>query len=424
MNKRLGFHYFQDVNHYQARDLTLWVPELQSLSAGWLVVKSSTTQAIPEEFIQGLIRGGIQPIIYFDFQVNSNVKPDDLKVILSAYSRWGVKYVVFFKSPNVKSAWIDGTWSQGDLVERFLDRYLPFVRVAEQNGLTPVFPPLQPGGDYWDLSFLKKLLQLVQQRKSLDFSSNLHMAVSAQTFYRPLTWGKGARSKWKSLRPYSKTETGEEDHLGINTWEWYEDLVKSTLNITPKLFLFWFGAASVEKNMLDSELSFESLLDLTGDGTLQENQELSLPEEVLGCLFWLLSSSESDNLEKTAWFDETGKPKQKVVTTYKERLEHTKKEKVEYAVADRLAEWMYPIDHYLLLPSYDWGIPESVLDRVRPIIRETRPTIGFSLIEALNARKVTVWNEDSAFSEHDLQMLREAGCLIDEKVVKSIGVPA
>jgi len=42
----------------------------------------------------------------------------------------------------------------------------------------------------------------------------------------------------------------------------------------------------------------------------------------------------------------------------------------------------------------------------------------------MNARKVTVWNEDGAFSEHDLQMLREAGCQIDEKVIKSVSVVA
>jgi len=39
MNKRLGFHYFQDVNHFQVRDLNLWLPELQALNAGWLVHK-------------------------------------------------------------------------------------------------------------------------------------------------------------------------------------------------------------------------------------------------------------------------------------------------------------------------------------------------------------------------------------------------
>ncbi len=423
MDKRLGFHYFQDVNHYQSRDLALWLPELQSLNAGWLVLKSLTTHAIPEEFIEGLINAGIKPIIHFDFQVNSKVKPEDLKVLLSAYAKWGVEYIVFFNTPNQKSSWLEGTWSQGDLVERFLDRYLPFVRVAEQHGLTPIFPPLQPGGDYWDLSFLKKLLILVQQRKALDFYSNFHMAISAQTFYRPLNWGVGATAKWKSLRPYSKTETGEQDHMGINTWQWYIEQVKSILNISPKIFLFWFGAASIEKNMLDSELSFEKLLELTGDGIVGDEPDLELPKEVLGCLFWLLSSPADTQLEKTSWFDENGKPKRSAITTYKERLEHTRRENVEYSVSDRLAEWMYPIDHYLLLPSYEWGIPESVLDRVRPIIRESKPTVGFSVIEAMNARKVTIWNEDSAFSDHDIQMLREAGCLIDEQVVKSIAVP-
>ena len=424
MNKRLGFHYFQDVNHYQVRDLNLWLPELQALNAGWLVIKSSTTQAIPEEFITGLVQGGIQPIIDFDMRINDNTKPDDLSVLLSAYARWGVKYVVFFRSPNIKSSWMEGTWSQGDLVERFLDRYLPFVRIAEQNNLIPVFPPLQPGGDYWDLSFLKKVLQLVQQRRSLDFTANLHMAVSGQTFSKSLTWGKGATAKWKAPRPYSKTEIGEQDHQGINTWEWYRDLIKSTLNITPKMFLFWFGAASIEKNQLDPALNFEDLVKLANSDPTSAENENSLPEEIIGCLLWLLSSNEADSLEKAAWFDEQGNPKQETVSLYKKQIKETSKKNEEYPVADRVAQWLYPIDHYLLLPSYDWGIPENILDRVRPIIREARPTIGFSLIEAMNARKVTVWNEDSAFSEHDLQMLREAGCQIDEKVVNSVRITA
>lgn len=424
MNKRLGFHYFQDLNHYQARDLNLWLPELQALNAAWLVLKSPTAQAIPEDFIQGLIKGGIQPIIQFDIPVNAEIKPEDLKVILAAYARWGVKYVTFFKSPNVKSSWLDGTWSQGDLVERFLDRYLPFVRVAEQNNLIPIFPALQPGGDYWDLSFLKKMLQLVQQRKSLDFSANLHMAVSAQTFSRPLTWGKGASKRWKTLRPYSKTELGEEDHLGFNTWQWYTELVKSALNVTPKILLFWFGAASVEKNILDTNLRFDDLLNITLEDNSKSGAESALPKEILGCLFWLLSSAENDPMGKTAWFNENGQPKQQELSSYKQKIEQTRKQQLEYPVADRVAQWMYPIDHYLLLPSYDWGIPENILERVRPIIREVRPTIGFSLIEAMNARKVTVWNEDSAFTDNDIQMLREAGCLIDEKVSKSLSVAA
>lgn len=188
MEKKIGFHYFQDLNHYQSRDLALWKPELESLQAGWLVMKASPSYAIPEEFISGLIDSGVQPVIHFDFPVNSEIRAEDLRILLSSYAKWGVKYVIFFDRPNMKSSWLNDTWSQGDLVERFLDRYLPFVRAAEQQGLVPVFPPLQPGGDYWDLSFLKKVLNLAKQRRSLDFVSNLHIAVSSQTFNHPLSW--------------------------------------------------------------------------------------------------------------------------------------------------------------------------------------------------------------------------------------------
>ena len=261
MEKKIGFHYFQDLNHYQNRDLALWQPELESLQAGWLVLKASPNYAIPEEFITGLLESDVQPIIHFDIPVNSDYRPEDLRILLSSYARWGVKYVIFFDRPNMKSSWLHDTWSQGDLVERFLDRYLPFVRAAEQNGLTPIFPPLQPGGDYWDLSFLKKVLNLVKQRRSLDFVSNLHIAVSSQTFNHPLSWGAGGKRNWKVPRPYSKSEIGEEDHLGFNTWQWYNDLVNSILGIEPKLFLFYFGSADIKQSVLDPKVSFEELID-------------------------------------------------------------------------------------------------------------------------------------------------------------------
>ena len=422
MEKRLGFHYFQDFDHYRMSDLELWVPELASLKTSWLALKAPATVAIPEEFITRLIQAGIQPILHFDFQVNSSVRTEDLRVLLSSYARWGVKHVIFFDRPNTKAAWTDGSWSQGDLVERFLDRYLPFVRLAEQNGLVPVFPPLEPGGDYWDLSFLKKVLQLVQQRRSFDFSANFHMAVSSQTFDHSLDWGKGGPSHWKTPRPYAKVELGEEDHIGFNTWQWYSELVYEVLNVTPKFFLFYYGMARLANDKMDTENSFEQMVDIALSLSEDSKQATSLPECVLGCCFWLLSASESDPHGKTSYFDASGNPKAAGIPACKQKIKASSKQKMEYAVSSRLAEWIYPIDHYLLLPSYDWGIPENTLDRIRPIIRDARPTIGFSVIEATNARKVTVWNENGAFSEHDLQLLREAGCIVEEQLVNSIGI--
>lgn len=424
MEKKIGFHYFQDLNHYQSRDLALWQPELESLQAGWLVLKASPNYAIPEEFITGLLDSDVQPIIHFDIPVNSDYRPEDLRILLSSYARWGVKYVIFFDRPNMKSSWLHDTWSQGDLVERFLDRYLPFVRAAEQNGLTPIFPPLQPGGDYWDLSFLKKVLNLVKQRRSLDFVSNLHIAVSSQTFNHPLSWGAGGKRNWKVPRPYSKSEIGEEDHLGFNTWQWYTDLVNSILGIEPKLFLFYFGSADIKQSVLDPKVSFEELIDFAMKPSEEAGRAAEQKNNILACLFWILSTSEPNEDGRTAFFDITGEVKVPEIKSYKEKLENTRKQNLEYVVSDRLAEWIYPIDHYLLLPSYEWGIPENTLDRIRPIMRDSRPTIGFSLIEATNARKVTVWNENGAFSVKDIDILREAGCLIDEQIVNSIGIPA
>ena len=424
MEKKIGFHYFQDLNHYQSRDLALWQPELESLQAGWLVLKASPNYAIPEEFITGLLDSDVQPIIHFDIPVNSDYRPEDLRILLCSYARWGVKYVIFFDRPNMKSSWLHDTWSQGDLVERFLDRYLPFVRAAEQNGLTPIFPPLQPGGDYWDLSFLKKVLNLVKQRRSLDFVSNLHIAVSSQTFNHPLSWGAGGKRNWKVPRPYSKSEIGEEDHIGFNTWQWYSDLVNSILGIEPKLFLFYFGSADIKQSVLDPKVSFEELIDFAMKPSEEAGRAAEQKNNILGCLFWILSTSEPNEDGKTAFFDITGEVKVPEIKSYKEKLENTRKQNLEYAVSDRLAEWIYPIDHYILLPSYEWGIPENTFDRIRPILRDSRPTIGFSLIEATNARKVTVWNENGAFSVKDIDILREAGCLIDEQIVNSIGIPA
>ena len=62
---RLGFHYFPDTFHYREIDRTTWLPKLQELGAGWVVLQSDAERAIPESFITSLIDGGIQPIVQF-----------------------------------------------------------------------------------------------------------------------------------------------------------------------------------------------------------------------------------------------------------------------------------------------------------------------------------------------------------------------
>ena len=427
MNKRVGFHYFQDTLHYLDRDLAQVLPELKSLESRWLLLKSPHTVAIPEEFITGLVAGGVQPIIHFDFQVNSGIRPEEIRILLTQYAKWGVKYVIFFDKPNTKTAWMPGTWSQGDLVERFLDRYLPFVRLAEQNGITPVFPPLEPGGDYWDLSFLRKTFQLASQRRTLEFGAKLHMAVSAQSFSHPLDWGHGGETKWRMPRPYAKTEIGEQDHFGINTYQWYAQIAKQTLNSNPNFIMLYMGASNLRTKTMDDKLNYDKLIDLVINDEPFEENDFSIDKNVIACLFWLMNTPtkrEKQDTTPTTLFETNNETKPEWIEDLQDKVEETQKQTAEFKVAESLADWVFAIDHYLLLPSYEWGVPVNTLDRVRPIIAESRPTIGFSITEACNARKVTVWNENGAFTEQDIQTLREAGCIIDEHIVNSLGISA
>jgi 16S rRNA U1498 N3-methylase RsmE len=72
----------------------------------------------------------------------------------------------------------------------------------------------------------------------------------------------------------------------------------------------------------------------------------------------------------------------------------------------------HPIAHYLLLPSYEWGIADWHLEVVRPFIKKHRPTLGFSLAEAAQAARVTVIGGEGCFAPVEIDRLRQAGCQV------------
>jgi len=71
------------------------------------------------------------------------------------------------------------------------------------------------------------------------------------------------------------------------------------------------------------------------------------------------------------------------------------------------------ISHYLLLPSYEWGIPDYHLDAIRPFVRNHQPTVGFSLEEAAQAKRVTVIGSEEDYPENALRALRNRGCIVE-----------
>jgi len=195
VNNQFGIHYFLDTLHYRQEDLKIWLPVLKDLRIGWIVLKSEKNRAIPEDFLKSLLKEGITPIIEFNLPLRSNIGTRDLKILLQVYAKWGVKYCVFFDRPNQKDSWTDNNWAQNDLVDRFLDQYIPLAKFALDEGLLPVFPPLEPGGNYWDTAFLRSCIKSLVRREQNQILEDLVLSAYAYTHRHDLNWGKGSGSK-------------------------------------------------------------------------------------------------------------------------------------------------------------------------------------------------------------------------------------
>jgi hypothetical protein len=99
--QKLGFHYFPDTLHYTEKDLQQWLPLLMDLGVSWLVLRTEINRAIPEYFISGLLKAGIQPVVQFPISLQS---PPDLRAVsplIEAYSSWGAAFHQFFDRPNI-----------------------------------------------------------------------------------------------------------------------------------------------------------------------------------------------------------------------------------------------------------------------------------------------------------------------------------
>ena len=411
---RIGFHYFPDTAHYTNKDLNTYLPFLEKMKVGWLVLLSETSRAIPEQFITGLVAKGINPIIHFPLRLPDSPAPADLKAILNAYASWGVKYVILFDRPNDRSAWSASGWSQSNLVENFLDRFIPLANECVKAGLTPVFSPLEPGGSYWDLSFLRTALQALQRRNQKTLLNALALSVYAYTFARPLDWGKGGPERWPGNKPYI-TPSDSQDQKGFRGFEWINAITQSTLSKSLPLILLGMGQKSGSPDILytpdeQSEITRQIL------STLKSSDEQeSSTQNILAGNFWLLSATSKDPAYAQAWIKEDGSTLPVVNalspdSSKKRHFSHTAGSpayKTNGSTTDLL------IQQYLLLPLYEWGVADWHLEVIKPYVRKHHPTVGFSLSEAALAKKVIVIGGEQSFPEEELNNLRNQGCEVE-----------
>lgn len=419
--KCYGFYYFPDSSHYRQNDAHTWLPELQALGASWLTLLAPIDRAIPEPFIRSVIEAGIQPIVHLPLATHETGLLNELSILFEAYAHWGVKYLTLFDRPNQLKNWSPSTWAQKNLVERFLDIFIPIAQGALETGLTPVFPPLEPGGDYWDTAFLFAALQGLQRRNQLDLLDHLVLSAYAWSGNRSPNWGAGGPERWPATRPYD-TPQNSEDQLGFRIFDWYLAIAQAA--IAQPLPIILLAAGSRIGDQLDPrspavDIHAHTWQNLTlvrmMSGLAQEFDPV--PAEVLTCNFWLLSAEEADPQVANAWY----KPDQQTLPVVALLKEWVASGGEVPSPSSRFVSKMKtdfldprPISHYLLLPTFEWGPADWHLDAIRPFINKYQPTIGFSPVEASHAKKVTVIGGATNVPEAIIDGLLAAGCIVEQ----------
>lgn len=394
---KVGFHYRVDTNHYSDKDLGLWMPRLKKLDASWVVLNAPINRAIPEGFIATLKMEGIEPVLHFQIRPNQNPRVEEMILLFENYQRWGVKYIILFDRPNQQECWSSEAWAQSDLPERFLDGFLSLAEAAVAVGLMPVFPPLEPGGDYWDITFLGSALDGIKRRASQPLQDRLILSAYARLNGRPLSWGRGGPQSWPEAQPYHTPETSQ-DQLGFRIAEWYSTISETVLEKKlPLLMLGIRGPAPAGSDLAVTLVNGARLI-----ARKKVDGHAPLPEEVIGGAFWLLSGDNDSSEVEFSWYTPEGSPKPVVeLFSRKEESLPTPKGPGEFRFS-----------HYLLLPSFEWGVADWHLNITRSFIKRHRPTVGFSLEEALQAEQVTVVGGEEHFSEKQITHLRNQGCLV------------
>ena len=135
---------------------------------------------------------------------------------------------------------------------------------------------------------------------------------------------------------------------------------------------------------------------------------------MISCNFWLLSAALNSPHLPNAWYKPDGTTLPVVEAINKFVAEKSITPKPNFTIStSSLKGKEKSISHYLLLPSYDWGVVDWHLDLIRPFVKQHQPTIGFSLEEASKAARVSVIGGVQAFSQDDLITLKTAGCIVN-----------
>jgi len=380
------------------------LPKLELLGGAWTLLKAPEGRAIPEEIVNGLSAKGIQPIIHVPVEIDAKIRPDEFLYELKAYANWGVKYVSFFDRPNLRGAWPKAGWTQMGLVNRFMDAFLPLAHAAIEAGLSPILPAFEPGGDYWDTAFLRRFLERLVEAEEEEILAKLVIGARVSGGHG-IDWGAGGPEVWPEAVPYYTPENSE-DHRGFRIFDWYNAIMRATVERELPILLFASGSAS-------DTLTMARRIAIGLDEGI--SKLLTVPENVIGLIF------DEIKTESDEWFGDDHTPSTHgeewiMWKTGRKAVELAKSAPANESRRGRTAKNKDKEAHYVLLPTYSWGKSKFHLEAIKPFAKKHGPKIGYSLSQARKAARVTIIGGSHIFKTEIIEMLQNSGCEVNHIV--------
>ena len=429
---RLGFHYFPDAQHYSEMQIKLWMPILDAMKVGWLVVHSPLSRAIPEDFIRSMADGKINIVIDFNHPLNADVDWDGLETLIRAYGQWGVKYALLDRRANMRAVWGSGRWGNPALVSNYADQFTRFSEMALENAIHPVFGPLVPGGDYWDLAFLQTALTRIAESAPDIVRNNLTLSAYAWDFGRPLDWGAGGPGAWPNAGPYKKPDEFNQNQQGFRTHEWYDAAARTVFGKSLPIMLFEAGISlhpelagvSYSEPDLGNQLAIFGLLKGANVYDRQEVDRLLSPIslQVIACNYFVLSSANKDDL-LYQWFLEDGQrlPPAQAIYVREGILDALPSQPTVSSIRPESPELSFRYGRYVLIAETLQPSADQILASLHYYIEKHKPMVGFSAEDAAQAAIIIAITPDGRLNTATMEKLKQNGGLV--KVIRPDKIP-
>ena len=402
LTQDIGFAYLTTSKFQIHRQVSAWMEAIHQIGASVVIYESGFDRAISEDVFISAIDNHLSPIVHFPAELPLARNFNDVAFLLDVYAKWGASHIILGDQPNVKSSWPKAGWHYENLIDHFLDRFIPLANHAVRNGVVPILAPLKPGGDYWDTAFIESVLTGLKLRRMDTILEYLMLSSYGQTYNKSLSWGKGGPERWSSTKPYL-TPDGQEDQIGFNNFEWIQAVGERAIGKKLPIMILDAGHLGTKLSFPDFKTSIEeiqTIYDLCRYNTSTEDiqdHRIAFDESVCWCIFSLdtINTALQDKL---------------TVDVFKQMFDGLKGTD---GSSNSSIKGKKVISHYLLLPSYASGISDAILNKIRPLIKHYHPTVGFSLEEAAFAAKVSVYPDPVLFSEEQLNQLRLNGSIVE-----------